>query len=134
MCLITYNSAKVAESSKVVFKTGDYRWPIFSRFHSLYNCFSYNRLKITESIDIVERHRIVNQGYHSFKTPGMQVFIIPKGAKYYYGNHENQGDGYTSSQIMWVGSILNPFTWVYVLLLNIGAIICETKPQIDVAI
>ncbi len=56
----------------------------------------------------------VDEGYHSYKDLSSYnrkgVFIIPKGAKYFEGNHNGWDEGYTSSQLVYMGEATNSQT------------------------
>lgn len=60
----------------------------------------------------------VNEGYHSwrlFSIFSMELFVIPKGSRYYKGNENEDRLGYTSSKIVYLGHIFSPKTWWRVL-------------------
>lgn len=116
MCLSVEKGPLVAESNIIVFKTGDLRFPLFQRFSSAHHDFRYKRFQKQENVELSPKYGTINRGYHSFSGFGLSMFVIPKGATYYQGNHENQGDGYTSSSIIWIGSVFNPVNWLIALI------------------
>lgn len=122
MCLTDFKEKKVADTNIISYKNGGLRWPLFGRFVS--QCISweytYKRYSLQEIVINVKPHRYTSEiyeGYHSRKYPfsGMQIFIIPKGSEYYEGKENHEKKGYVSSQIIWIGSILNPINWLIAL-------------------
>lgn len=63
----------------------------------------------------------IEEGYHSWVYPismehaATDVFIIPKNTEYICGTVNGESKGYVSENIIYVGKIWNPVTWVNVL-------------------
>jgi len=92
-----------------------------------YNEFRYSLNEETEYVEIKpiyyhndlyeESKSKIEEGYHSYTKSNIladHVFIIPKGATYYFGgvNDYDVNDGYASSSLIWLGHMFSISTWV----------------------
>lgn len=124
MCLtLTKKSEfKIVEKPIIVFKNGcDFGESFYPPFHA----FRYKRNVVTSIVNIEKDGDEVNEGYHSFanifgsilNTDESHLFIIPRGALYVEGvfispSSSIEFRSIVSSQIIWIGSIWNPFNWI----------------------
>lgn len=118
MCLTSPSELKITNKNIICFK---YPTKVKGgKFYPLNQVsFFYEKNKITEKVNLKKYNSVVYEGYHSYKDYLdvsiflSHLFIIPKGIEYYEGkfNFDKDIDNYVSSQIIWVGHILNPLTW-----------------------
>lgn len=126
MCLtLTKKSeCKIAEKPIIVFKNG---CDFGDRFSSLFYLFQYKQNVVTPIVNLKKSssYNEIHEGYHSFvnilssifTSEESHLFIIPKGVLYIEGvfispSSSIEFRSIVSSQIIWIGSIWNPFNWI----------------------